>query len=216
MFNYLMLGVCGNQTSGEALARLRTWFVGVSLTVLTAIALAGCSQSSSASGPVSSGAVSESASSASHASGSVLDANEVPSAQAVLAESEWGDLFATIGDTAVTFGRRVQGELPTVVYVQWSGVGGGEPIEFTDPGEIRAAFNALAGASIGDEAKETHTDDYTSFQFTFADGEQFSVSFDSLSVTLHENGRYATYSVVVDDDFRAFAGMARQKTLATY
>ena len=195
-----------NGDSARRISRLAC----IALAAIAATALAGCARAAAPSVSTPAGSSDDSrVSVASTASGKV----DAPSASDVLPESEWGNLFESIGAEAVAFGRRVQGELPVAACVQWSGVGGGEPVEFADPGTVRAVFNALASADVGDEAGEVRTDDYTSFQFVFADGEQYSVSFDSLAITLHENGRYVVYSVDAGADFHALVAMARQATM---
>ena len=74
-----------------------------------------------------------------------------------------------MGDVYVQFGRRVQNDMPVRARIQWSGVGGGFPIEVTEPSQIRALFNSLAEASIEGEASEIRTDDYIWISFDFAD-----------------------------------------------
>ncbi len=181
---------------------------------------AGTASSSSADAP-SSGAPSSasppaSSSSASFSPTSTAEPSAVPEATAILGEDEWGDLLESLGPDAVAFGRRVQGELPQTAYAQWSGEGGGEPVEFTEPAQIRALFNALASAGVGEEAKEVRTDDYTSFWFVFADGGRFSFNFDSMAVDLPDDNSYVEYSVLAGDDLQAFAAIAQAHTLESY
>lgn len=125
-------------------------------------------------------------------------------------------MFATLGDDAVAFGKRVQGELPVKAYALWQGVGGGEPVEFDDPADICALFNALAGTSIASEAETVTTDDYTSFGFTFADGSRFSVMFDSMALEVSEGGTWKAYAIDPGPGLDDFASLAKEHTQSTY
>ena len=175
--------------------------------LLACCALVGCassdmqSDSSSSTGP-------SSASSASLASSPVSSG-----ASAVLLESEWGDYFPTLGDDAVAFGQRVQSELPVKAYALYQGEGGGEPIEFDDPADIAALFNALASTNVGEPATEVSTDDYTSFWFEFADGSSFGFMFDSMTIEMEKDGTWEFYAIEPNPALESFASLAKQHTM---
>ena len=115
--------------------------------------------SSATSAAKSSSAASSQAQSSSTAS-TTATSEEAPTASEVVPESEWGTLFAVFGDEAVAFGQRVQSELPASAFAEYDGVASGEPIEFTDPGQIRALFNALAQSNAVEGADEIRTEYY--------------------------------------------------------
>ena len=140
----------------------------------------------------------------------------MPTAASVIGEDQWGSLLPALGDDAIAFARRVQDELPTAAYAQYSGVASGEAVEFDEPGEIAALFNALASADLGPEAQELRTDDYTSFWFVFADGQRYSFSFDSMAIDLPDDGMYAYYQVEGNDDLDQFAAIALQAYNSRY
>ena len=129
----------------------------------------------------------------------------VPTAESVLPESEWGSLFPVVGDEAVEFGRRVQADLPVKAFAEYDGMASGTPVEFTDPGEIRALFNALAVANADEEASMVSTDDYTRFWFEFDDGTEYGFFFDSMAVEKWVDGKYRAFAVTVNDDLAWFA-----------
>lgn len=214
-FNEHMEHTRHKHLNGSHSAGLPPWLTLAALVVLATTVLAGCTHAAASSGKQSAG--SSSMPHSSNASTPPLpEAYDIPSAQDLLAENAWGNLLSALGSEALAFGRRVQDELPVAAYAQWSGVGGGEPLELTDPAQIRALFNALAGASLGEEASQVTTDDSTAFWFVFADGERFSVSLDSLALVLYKDGHYTAYLIDANDDFYLFAELARQKTLSGY
>lgn len=193
------------------------------LIACAALAMTGCSGSGSSSA-ASSGSSSASSSSAS-SQGSSSTASKstssstrqqtidgpVPTADFVASEDQWGNLFPTLGDKAVEFGRRVQNELPVKAHVRYSGMAGGIPVEFTDPGTIRAMFNCLATANIGDPAAMISTDDYTDFWLEFEDGTGFGLNLDSMSVGIKTDGKYMMYYLDANKDFERFAVIAHEQ-----
>ena len=189
--------------------------------------LAGCtgssapSESSASSEPSSAGGSASSASGSSTVSSAASPSSasgSVPtsSVAGILPESEWGDLFATLGEDAVAFGNRVQAELPVKAYACWQGEGGGDPLWYEDPADITALFNALAESGIAGEAKTVSTDDYTSFGFEFADGTRFGVMMDSMSIQVAEGNTWMFYEVDASPALQSFADQAKKHTMASY
>ena len=125
------------------------------------MALAGCAtaaSSSSGSMPSSaSSAASSGVSSASSAASSASAPSGGSQVEGVLPESAWGNLFATVGESAVAFGQRVQADLPVKAYACWQGEGGGEPIWYEDPADVKALFNALASSGVAGAAQSVST-----------------------------------------------------------
>ena len=111
------------------------------------------------------------------------------------------------------FGQRVQTELPVRAYACWQGMGGGEPIWYDDPAEIRALFNALAATNLAGKATTISTDDYTSFGFKFADDTGYGVMFDSMTVQIEENNVMEFYDLDITPELARFARQARQHTM---
>lgn len=136
-----------------------------------------------------------------------------PKVPGVLAEDEWGNLFATMGDEYVAFGRRVQDEAPVKAYVCYQGEGGGDPLWFDEPDTIVSMFNALAAANVSADPGMVSTDDYTSFGFEFADGASTHFMFESMAFMVAEGNTYKYYGVVTNPELDAFASMARKATL---
>ena len=180
---------------------------------LGALLIAGCASTSSS---ASSAAGSQSSSAPSSASSSASAPSAASGVAGVLPEVEWGDLFATVGDDAIAFGQRVQSELPVKAYALWQGEGGGEPIWYEDPADIRALFNALAASGIAGEAQTITTDDYTSFGFEFADGTKFSVMFDSMSLQVQEGNAWKFYQVAPSAELSSYADQAKRHTMESY
>ena len=180
------------------------------LIACAALAMAGCSGSGSsiASSQGSSSTASKSTSSSTRQQ--TID-GPVPTADFVASEDQWGNLFPTLGDKAVEFGRRVQNELPVKAHVRYSGMAGGIPVEFTDPGTVRAMFNCLATANIGDPAAMISTDDYTDFWLEFEDGTGFGLNLDSMSVGIKTDGKYMMYYLDANKDFERFAVIAHEQ-----
>ena len=116
----------------------------------------------------------------------------------------------------MAFGRRVQGELPVQAIACWQGEGGGEPVGFTDPAEIRALFNALASVRLTGYAELVRTDDYTSFSFTFADGSAQVFSFDSMTVEVREGDSWKFHDIHVTPEFETLCAIAQEITLKSY
>ena len=168
--------------------------------------------SSATSAAKSSSAASSQAQSSSTAS-TTATSEEAPTASEVVPESEWGTLFAVFGDEAVAFGQRVQSELPASAFAEYDGVASGEPIEFTDPGQIRALFNALAQSNAVEGADEIRTDDYTRFWFVFADGSRQSFFFDSMTVQKTVDNSYVFYTVDPMSDLTWFIDAAKGRFL---
>ena len=129
-----------------------------------------------------------------------------------MGESEWGDLFATKGPDAVEFGRRVQTDLPVKAYACWQGEGGGEPIWYDDPDDIRELFNALASSGVAGEAKFVSTDDYTSFGFEFSNGESYGFMFSSMALEVQEDGKWNAYAVDASPALESYAKQAKERT----
>lgn len=172
------------------------------------VAFAGCSSAASSA---------SSSSTSSFASSSVASpSSSAPSSSAssdgVLGESEWGDLFAAKGEDAIAFGRRVQTDLPVRAYACWQGEGGGEPIWYESPDDIRKLFNALASSGIAGEAQAVSTDDYTSFGFEFADGDSYGFMFSSMALEVQEDGKWKAYELDPSPALTPFAQQAKERT----
>ena len=177
------------------------------LAVLSACSASGASSEAGLSGG-SAGSVGASASSAGGSSSAA-------SSSAVLPESEWGNLFETMGEDYVAFGRVVQTELPGRAYMVYQGEGGGEPTWFDDAGTITALFNALAASGASEDVSEVRTDDYTGFGFEFADGSTAAFLFDSMTFMVEEGGQWKVYAVVATPELEQFATQARAATLGS-
>ena len=134
----------------------------------------------------------------------------------MLPESEWGNLFVTVGEGAIAFGQRVQNDLPVKAYACWQGEGGGEPIWFDDPADIRALFNGLASSGIAGEATTMTTDDYYSFGFEFANGDRYGFMFDSMVLQVKDGDSWKFYDVAPSPELAAFAYQAQQYTMGDY
>ena len=181
------------------------------------LALVGCAtDGSQTSSSISSQKSPEASSQASSDASSVSAAASTASSVAVLPESEWGNLFPTLGDGAVAFGQRVQNELPVKAYACWQGEGGGEPILFESPDDIAALFNALASSGVGGKATTVSTDDYTSFGFKFADDAGFSFMFDSMTVMVDVGDKWEFYDVDPSPALASYAAQAWKHTMSQY
>ena len=210
----VMMAYNRDTTSGGDVMNVRKLAV-IAIVVLGAMMIAGCAgasaSSSSSSASVSSSAASSSASSSesSASSGSSASVDGAPTADSVLKEGEWGTLFSRKGDSALEFGRRVQTDLPVKAFAEYDGMAGGTPVEFDDPAQIRALFNALASANADSENAMVSTDDYTKFWFEFQDGTEYGFFFDSMSIEVTEDGKYHAYAVEGGADLAWFASAAR-------
>lgn len=182
--------------------------------------LAGCATaapSSSGNTPASgSSAASSGASSASSAASSASAPSGGSQVEGVLPESAWGNLFATVGESAVAFGQRVQADLPVKAYACWQGEGGGEPIWYEDPADVKALFNALASSGVAGEAQSVSTDDYTSFGFEFANGDTYGFMFDSMALEVQEGGTWKAYELDASPALAAYAQNAKDHTMSQY
>lgn len=116
----------------------------------------------------------------------------------------------------MAFGQRVQTDLPVKAYACWQGEGGGDPIWYEDPADIRSLFNALASSGIAGEAQSVSSDDYTSFGFTFADGETYGFMFDSMALEVQEDGKWKAYEVDASPALASYAEQAKKHTMAQY
>ena len=101
-------------------------------------------------------------------------------------------------------------------YACWQGVGGGEPIWYEDPADIRSLFNALAESGIAGEATMISTDDYTSFGFEFADGSNYGFMFDSMSIQVPRGNSWEFYELDPSSALKSYADAAREYTLSRY
>lgn len=197
-------------------------FIVCGIVVLVGCASTNASTGSSASSDARAGSSAASGSlsaPASSLSGTVTPSEPSPSiaaATSVLPESEWGALFATIGQDAVAFGQRVQTDLPVRAHVCWQGEGGGDPIWFEDAADIQALFNALASSGVKGEAETVTTDDYTSFMFEFSDGARYNIMFDSMAVQVAEGNTWKFYAVDPSPALASFADLAEAHTMASY
>lgn len=201
--------------------RKASYLVIAAFVMAVSLAMVGCSAGASSSGTSSTAvdSASSASGSAEDSSGSAASASSTatvpgaPRADAVLAEDEWGDFFQTRGEGAVEFGRRVQDDLPVRAVALWAGEGGGSPIEFTDPAEIRALFNALAASNVAGETTTFTTDDYSSFGFEFADGTSCAFYFDSLAFDVGTGDGHLFYDLDPSPDLNTFLQLAYKKSM---
>lgn len=200
-------------------ATIREHWLVIAVLLACIMIAAGCTSPNASPESASSGSASDSkvsSSSPTVQTPSVSSPKLSQSAAKVLPESEWGDLFATIGDNAIAFGQRVQGDLPVKAYACWQGIGGGDPIWFEDPADIVSLFNALASSSVAGEATTMSTDDYYSFGFEFANGETFGFMFDSMVVQVKDGDSWKFYDVAASPALAAFANQAMKHTMGDY
>ncbi len=200
-------------------ATIREHWLVIAVLLACIMIAAGCTSPNASPESASSGSASDSKTSSSPPAVQTLSVSSPKPSQSatkVLPESEWGDLFATIGDNAIAFGQRVQGDLPVKAYACWQGIGGGYPIWFEDPADIVSLFNALASSGVAGEATTMTTDDYYSFGFEFANGETFGFMFDSMVVQVKDGDSWKFYDVAASPALAAFANQAMKHTMGDY